>query len=179
MAKQKRIYIVHGWASHPDDCWMPWLKKELEKRGHSVFAPKMPNPKFPDINEWVGVLSDIVGLPDKDTYFVGHSLGCYIILKYLGDLETDAISGGIVCVGGKLWREGRPSFNEEKAKKSAGQIKAFFSDDDYYIPASEADVFKGVLNADVKILSKRGHFSRRENMTELSEVLEALDDLIV
>ena len=122
-------------------------------------------------------LTSIANKPDKNTYFVGHSLGCYIILKYLDNLEEDISVGGVICVGGRLWTEGRETINIDNVKKRAGIIKAFFSDNDYYIPISEADIFREKLGAEVRILHNMGHFSRKENLVELEEALIAVEEI--
>jgi len=114
---KKRVFIVHGFASWPEDCWFPWLRRELENRGFSVFLPEMPEPRNPDIERWVAVVSRIVKEPDADTFFVGHSLGVYIILKYIQTLAPDKKVGGVVAVGGALRKEGKVSLDEKKIKK--------------------------------------------------------------
>jgi esterase/lipase len=35
----KKVFIIHGWDGYPEEGWFPWLKKELEKKGFSVFVP--------------------------------------------------------------------------------------------------------------------------------------------
>lgn len=70
----KRVFIVHGWAGFPEEGFFPWLKSELIKRGFSVFVPVMPNALAPKIEEWIPFLSEQVGKPDSETYFVGHRI---------------------------------------------------------------------------------------------------------
>ncbi|HEY4508564.1 MAG TPA: alpha/beta hydrolase [Candidatus Paceibacterota bacterium] len=92
----KRVFLIHGWDANPNNHWFPWLSLELKARGFEVNAPQMPNTANPKVNEWLGFLSDYVGKPGKETYFVGHSLGCIAIARYLAKLpgntnyETDA-----------------------------------------------------------------------------------------
>ena len=71
----KRIFIIHGWSGAPEHCWFFWLKKELEQRGFFVEVPAMPHPDEPTIEDWVEKLSSVVGEPDEQTFFVGHSIG--------------------------------------------------------------------------------------------------------
>ncbi len=52
-----------------------------------VQVPAMPNTAEPKIETWVPFLEKLVGKPDKDTYLVGHSIGCQTILRYLDGLK--------------------------------------------------------------------------------------------
>src|SRR5688572_19611763 len=92
----KRIFVVHGWYGHPGEGWFPWLKETLEARGFEVFVPAMPDPAHPRIESWVRQLAGEVGELDQETFFVGHSIGCQTILRYLQ--MGDARAGGVVCV---------------------------------------------------------------------------------
>ena len=92
----KKIFIVHGWGGRPNEPWLAWLKKELENRGMAVVVPEMPDPENPKIEAWVLHLSQVVGLPDANTCFVGHSIGCQTILRYLQTLNTQV--GQVVFV---------------------------------------------------------------------------------
>src|SRR3989344_3577618 len=79
----KRVFIVHGWDFNPEVNWYPWLKKELEKKGFKVIVPEMPNTSEPKINAWVSYLKKVVGKLDEETYFIGHSIGCQTIMRFL------------------------------------------------------------------------------------------------
>ena len=96
----KRAFLVHGWEGRPDGNWFPWLTWELKAKGWEVNAPQMPNAAHPQVSEWLSFLRDYVGKPDKDTYFVGHSLGCLAIARYLEALSPKAKVGGCVFVSG-------------------------------------------------------------------------------
>ena len=47
----KRVFVIHGWGGYPEEGWKPWLKKELEKRGFTVFVPAMPDTEHPKMND--------------------------------------------------------------------------------------------------------------------------------
>jgi predicted alpha/beta hydrolase family esterase len=94
----KRVIIVHRWAGGPNDDWRPWLKSELEKMGYDVLVPNMPDTEVPTIEKWVNKLSEVVGTPDSETYFVGHSIGCQTILRYLETIDIKV--GGALFVAG-------------------------------------------------------------------------------
>ena len=94
----KRVFLIHGWSGNPKEPWFVWIKKELEKRNFKVTIPKMPNPDYPKIDVWVNFLKRVIKNPDKNTYLIGHSIGCQTILRYLEKLNKKI--GGCVFVAG-------------------------------------------------------------------------------
>lgn len=186
---KKRVFIIHGWGFKPKHNWYPWLKKELESKEFEAYVPEMPNTDEPEIGAWVGHLEEIVGKPDEQTYFVGHSVGCQTILRYLE--KSNAKIGGIVCVAGwfnlaGLKEEGeeviaiaRPwietPIDFEKVKNTASNITAIFSDNEPYGYVEEnKKVFEDKLNAKIIIEHKKGHFEKDDGVTEIPSVLEAI-----
>lgn len=180
----KRVFIIHGWTFGPKSYWIPWLKKELESKGYSVTAPQMPNTDEPDITAWVSYLTKLVGKADKDTYFVGHSIGCQTIMRYLSTINEPV--GGAVFVGGwftlkdledeetkaiaKPWLETPIDF--VKIKKNCKKITALFSDNDQFVPLENVKMFEKKLNAKTITVSKQGHFETQKSLPlALAELL--------
>ena len=98
----KKVVLVHGWGGTPDEGWFPWLKGELEAKGFEVAAPQLPNTDEPRIAAWVPSLAAAAGEVGEETYFVGHSMGCQTILRYLETLPEGAKVGGAIFVAGFL-----------------------------------------------------------------------------
>ena len=94
----KRVFIIHGWGGNPEEGWFPWLKEELINHGFEVYIPSMPDTNNPTIKNWVGNLKNIIKSPDKNTYFVGHSIGCQTILRYLENLNDNIKVGKVILV---------------------------------------------------------------------------------
>lgn len=186
----RRVFIVHGWGGRPSEGWLKWLAVELEKQGFAVYAPVMPNPDRPMIAPWVDYLKELVGAPDDQTYFVGHSIGCQTILRYLEALPNDAKIRGATLVAGwiklniasyeepgdeeiaKPWLE--QPLDWEKIKDHTNNFTAILSDDDPYVPLSTQKVFKESLNATIIIKEGLGHFVE----TKTKELPEALESVI-
>lgn len=185
----KRVFIIHGWDGYPEEGWFPWLKKELEKRGFQVKVPIMPEPAEPKIDAWVFYLAQIVGDVDENTFFVGHSIGCQTILRYLESLPADKKVGGAVFVAGwfvlsdleaeeekiirKPWLETPIDFN--KVKAATKNFVAVFSEDDPVVPIKEnRKLFEERLNPKIIVENKRGHFSGSDGVVELPAVLDEL-----
>src|SRR3989344_3597771 len=180
----EKAILIHGWEGNPRNCWFPWLKKELEKKNFKVVVPKMPNSDEPKINLWISKLKDVVDFPDEETYFVGHSIGCQAIMRYLETLPEKTKIGGIVFVAGffnlpfletkeekeiaKPWLNNR--INTDKIKMLTKNIVAIFSDDDQDVPLSDSKLFKERLNAKIIIEHNKGHFSDDAGIKELPVV---------
>ena len=79
----KKIIIVHGWDGRPDCGWFKWIAAELKKKEFKVIMPVMPDKETPVISKWIKHLDKVAGKIDEDTYFIGHSIGCQTIIRYL------------------------------------------------------------------------------------------------
>jgi hypothetical protein len=171
----KRVFVIHGWEGRPDDGWKPWLKKELESNGFSVSVPAMPDTKHPKMGAWVGHLAKTVGVPDKDCYFVGHSLGCITILRYLETLGTGQKVGGVVLVAGFSSNLGYGELESFFTKPVEWKnFVAIHSDNDPYVSLHYADFFKENLKATVSVEHGMKHFSGGDGITQLPVVLDRL-----
>ena len=187
----KQVYIIHGWSGSPKNFWLDWLGKELDKRGIKAVLPKMPDTDMPIIKSWVEHLASIVGRPGEDVYFVGHSIGCQTIFRYLETINSKV--GGVICVAGwfnlpnleteeekniaKKWLETPIDFEKIKSKVK-NQIVAIFSDDDPDVPLSDSEEFKNKLGSKIIVEHGRGHFSDDSNTKELPVVLDELLKMI-
>lgn len=71
----KQALMLHAWLNGPDAHWYPWLKTELENRGHTVYLPEIPtmNTNTPDLAVQMKFIEKNVPL-DKDVLVFGHSL---------------------------------------------------------------------------------------------------------
>lgn len=185
----KKVVIVHGWGAGPDWDWIPWLKAELEKQDVEVFVPTMPHTEAPVIEAWVKVLRDVVRAPDEDTYFVGHSIGCQAILRYLETL--DAPVGGAVFVAGWFDLENledeeveavaRPWIETPMDLEKIGELlprsTLIISDDDPY-GALDFNIHKFTeLGSNIVVLPNAGHITAEEGYSEVPQILEELNRL--
>lgn len=185
----KKVIIVHGWSGRPDCGWMSWLNKELSSRGFEVIAERMPNPDTPEIKSWIAKLKKIISKPDEDVYFVGHSIGCQTILRYLESLPEKTRVGGVVFVAGwlnlinletqeekdvsKQWLETPIKF--EKIKNKINKLVTIFSDNDPWVPLSDSEIMKKELGAKIILEKNKGHYIENETLeipVALKSILE-------
>ena len=172
---KKRVFIIHRWDGNPKGDLYPWLKTEIEKNGFEVHVPEMPNTSEPKIDEWVGHLNKTVGKLDKGTYFIGHSIGCQTIMRYLQDKKIKI--GGAVFVAGwfnldnledeevesiaKPWMEDKIEL--DNIKKIINKLTVILSDNDPYdFVGKNKKIFEDKFGAKVIIKKGMGHFTEED-----------------
>ncbi len=147
----------------------------------------------PKIKKWVSELEKQVSELDENTYFVGHSIGCQTIMRYLEKQDVKNI-GGILFVAPWLdllpeavsdeesYNIAQPWINNpinfEKIKNSTNKITCIFSDDDYFVALEQERKFKEILNAKTIIVKEKGHISAEDGVEELEDIYNALIDII-
>ncbi len=180
----KRVVLIHRWSGGPLDDWRPWLKGELEQRGWQVLVPEMPDTDVPVIEKWVSHLAEVAGVPDADTYFIGHSIGCQTILRYLETVDTPI--GGAVFVAGWFDLENledeevkeiaRPwietPIDLEKVRKVLPQSVLLISDNDPYGAFEENKRKFAEIVTETIALSNAGHITASEVPVILDQFLE-------
>jgi hypothetical protein len=97
LAAVRRVFVVHGYQAAPDRHWFPWLAEQLAADGFAVTVVALPDSETPVVRAWSETLAAAVGKVDAQTWFVGHSLGCITVLRYLGGL-----AGGSAGLGPML-----------------------------------------------------------------------------
>ncbi len=184
----KRVIIVHQWMAGADGDWRPWLKTELEKNGVEVYVPDMPNIDTPVIAVWVEKLRETVGTPDANTYFVGHSIGCQTILRYLETIDTQV--GGAVFVAGwfNLSNLESPEIEEIAApwinspinipqvKKVLSQSTLIISDNDPFGCFEENKQRFSEFVTKTIVIPGGGHLSAEDGYTELPVILNEINN---
>lgn len=188
--KMKKVIIVHGWGGNPNGDWFPWLKKELKKNRFEVIIPSMPDSDEPEIKKWVEFLEENISKVDEETYFIGHSIGCQAIMRYLEILPEKTKVGVVVFVAGwfnltdDTWDENytkeiaeqwiKTPIDFNKIKRHTENFIAIQSDNDPYVPLSDKEIFKEKLNAKIILLHNKGHISGEDGIKELPVVLNEI-----
>jgi len=180
----KRVFIIHGWDHNPSCHWYPWLKKELEEKDFEVFVPEMPNTEEPKINEWVSFLKEQVGELTEQTYFIGHSVGCQGVLRYLEILDSNVKVGGVVLIAPWMYLDSKTIEEEgeeiveiakpwmetpidwDKIRIHTNKFICLLSDNDPYVPLSNKELFEEKLFAKIIIEHNKGHYAPDNNISE-------------
>ena len=192
---EKRVFLIHGWGESPNDGWLPWLTSELEAQGYFSESLEMPDSMNPTIESWVNTIKRAVGEPDEETYFVGHSMGCQAILRYIESLPNGKKVGGAVLVApwfhlkDATWNDegftkelAEPwlttPINLEKVKSKAKHFVGIVSDNDSYVPLEDKEIIKNKLGAEIAVLNNRGHISGDDGIVDLTIALIKLTKIM-
>jgi uncharacterized protein len=183
----KKAFIVHRWDGKPDSDWYPWLKKELEKKGYEVEIPEMPNTESPKIEEWLPYLEKFVGNIDEEMIFIGHSVGCQAILRLLKKAEGKVSAVSLVAPWTRLvnldfeeasvarpWLE--TPIDWKNVKNKAEKFVAFLSDNDPWVPVTQAEFFQKKLGAQIFIEHNTGHFTEDDGVVKLPQLADQIND---
>ena len=179
-----RVFLIHGYGGSPNEGWRPWLRGELEERGYEVVIPAMPDTHHPRVGPWVQALHDAIGEPRPDDVFVGHSLGCIAIIRYLLTLARGQTVGQCIFVAG-FYEELGPEYEKLRSfldspidwphvRAACPSFSVIHSDDDTAVPVYCARNLAVALEVPMELQTGYGHFSGDDGITELPIVLEKI-----
>ncbi len=181
----KNALILHGTANDATRDWIPWLKKELERRKFRVWAPDLPGAEKPNIhryNQFIFSKWDF----DKDAIIVGHSSGAVAILGLLQALPDDVVVDKVLLVAGftddldyppvkEMFTE---PFDWKKIRKHAKTFILFHSDNDPYVPIWHGEKLREYLGAELIVMGGQAHFSTTtypgEKYNQFPQLLEKI-----
>ena len=173
--------------------WRPWLKKELEKGGYEVAMPEMPDIDTPVIEKWVSKLAEVAGEPDENTFFIGHSIGCQAILRYLDShlFKPFGKVGGAIFVAG--WFDlknleskdvediARPwiglPINPNKIRRVLPKSALIISDNDPFGCFEENKKRFEEIGSKIVVMHNAGHITKEDGFEELPMIVEELEKL--
>jgi len=190
----RRVFIVHRWGGLATDNWYQWLSTELEKEGIEVHVPQMPQTDTPHIATWVPALATVVGTPDEQAYFVGHSVGCSTVLRYIESLSEGTKAGGAVFVA--PWAKSLTNLEDDeetqtiakewldtpidfaKVRVRLPKSVAIFSDNDKFVPLDNQEVFRDKFNSKIIIEHGLGHMSPDDDVEQVPSILSSALSLL-
>ena len=184
----KKLYLIHGKGANPEEGWFKFLKEEFSGNNWEVEAFNMPNTHCPKIEEWVKYLEENVSDIDENTYFLGHSIGCQTIMRFLEKLPKNQKIGGVIFIApwfnltdnsyesqeekeiAEPWIN--LDMNYERVKRPTEYFFCIFSDNDPFVPSSDIELFEERLNAKTKVLENKGHFNELEEFKEAYPIIK-------
>ncbi len=180
------IFIIHGAYGSPQENWIPWLQRELERDGHTVFAPQFPTPERQSLSSWMKVMKKYEKNIDEETIFVAHSIGTAVVLHVLESLQKPIraailVSPFISPLGEKRFdsinKTFYTTFDWKRIKENCKIFVLFHSDNDPYVPAEKALEVAERLDKVIIVISKAGHFNAAAGYTQFPLLLKHIEKL--
>jgi len=173
--KKKYTYIIlHGFQCPPDVPRYKYWKAELERQGHKVIVPALPDPDKPSEDAQVAAALDAADY-DENTVLFGHSLGAVVAMKVVEKLKKPiarlVLAGGFVDRDFKDKR--RPfdknfswKFDGEKIRKNVKTIQILHDPRDYAVSKEQLKRLEGVLGVTaIRLDSEEPHFTGERELT--------------
>ncbi|OUZ12861.1 alpha/beta hydrolase [Aeromicrobium sp. PE09-221] len=179
---RQRAVIFHGYGATPDDHWFGWLADRLREDGITTTIPALPDPLDPDPHRWGRTIGETLGVPDKQTTVVAHSLGCLATLRYLHSLSAAWHLNTLVLVAGFVDRlPALPELDEFIGDRlnltdlddHIDRLVVIRSDDDPLVPPALTDRLAGLLGVPAQIVPGAGHFLATDGISALPSAYDA------
>jgi hypothetical protein len=170
----KKALILISWYGAPENDWLPWLKKELEKQGYEVAVPDLPTiqTNLPDMEQMLKILK-----VDENTIVIGHSLGALLGLRLAEKQKFEKlilVSGwdfddGLAPEHRLFWPN---KIDHKKIKSNVKEFVVIHSSNDPYTPSSDAEAMSQRLGGKFVLIQNGGHLSQKSGgRTDLPEIL--------
>ncbi|MFH1787299.1 MAG: alpha/beta hydrolase [archaeon] len=172
------LNIVKGFNQNELD-WIPWIKKELEKREIDCDTPLMPRSWNPNYDEWKEEFEKLdIG---ENSILIGHSAGGAFLVRWLGETKQ-RIKKLILVAPAKVIDDfnGRLEifydFNvDDSIKNRVGEIVIFFSDTERKGIKEAVKLYSHMFEIVPIELKNKGHFI--ENHMGTKEFPELLNEI--
>jgi len=182
----KHFLIIHGTHGSPEGNWFPWLRHELEQRGHTVSLPTFPTPNNQSFETWLEVAQrELVGHDPADTVLIGHSIGAAFALRLAeivgqpyaaifavcpfvcptNDPDYDALNRSFVD----------HTFDWPMIRRGAKCWALFAGDNDPYVSYEAALHVAVNLGKQLEIIKGGGHLNAAFGYTRFDALLKAID----
>jgi len=181
--------IIHGTMGSPEGNWFPWLKAELESRGHTVSVPAFPTPDGQCLDAWMQVATvSLQGIDPAKTILVGHSIGPALMLhmaartqvpyraifavcpflRQIGNPEYDTLNASFIL----------PDLDWRKVTMGAKLFVFFASDNDPYVPLSYAQEVAAHCSSELRLIPGGGHLNAEFGYTRFDVLLNSIEDIL-
>ncbi len=176
-----KFVLLHGFTGTSKGDFQPWLKTELEKQGHEVYAPDLPNTDHPDAEEQAKFVLDNFKF-DENTVLIGHSYGTVTALRILEQLKQPIHK--YISVAGfaepKFLDKLRPfeettnwNFDFSKIKNNVQEITFLRASNDTAVPQERSDsLLKNLKGEIVDFVAEADHVCGEQEPVVLQNALQ-------
>ncbi|MBI2176614.1 alpha/beta hydrolase [Candidatus Woesearchaeota archaeon] len=172
--------FIHSTGGNPDECFYPWLRKELEKRGHKAYAPFFPTPLGQTLDNWLREFEPYWQYVNEESVFVGRSIGPAFILRLLEKSKAKVKAAFLVagfCSDLGI-HEFRPliktfvdkPFKWSRIKANCKKFLVYNADNDLIVSMQKGEELAKNLGTDAIIVENAGHFHFKKFPKMLNDI---------
>lgn len=176
----KNFFIIHGSFGNSKEHYLPWLEKELKHKGEVVCVDFPIGVDNQNYSNWANVLNKYKQKINKNSIFIGRSIGPIFIIKYLmrNNLKIQkliSISGfNNFLVGDANYDEVNASMfvnNLKEFKKNCNNVVCIYSENDPYVKLNALKSFADDIATTQVDIKDGGHFNTESGYGEKFEEL--------
>jgi predicted alpha/beta hydrolase family esterase len=166
-ALKSHVLFVHGGGegAHEADEKLAASLRDALGGGYDVRSPKMPNEGSPEVEAWKDRISEELAAMDGEVVLVGHSVGAFVLLKYLSEEEPEKPVAGLLLVAAPYvgtggWELDEYALREDFASELPEGLQVFLyhGRDDEEVPFEHLALYEANLpRAAVRVSDGRGH----------------------
>lgn len=183
-----KMYIFHGTMGTPSGNWFPWLAQQGTSLGLEVATPLLPTPQGQTLDGWLSAFTAQCGDTDKDSIFVGHSIGAVFCLRLLERL-SHGVRGSVLVAPphqnlGLAEYDGlnasfvEGSFQWRDIKERAGELSLMVSDNDPYVPQGHFSFYARGLGVTPTVIAGGGHLNAESGHLTLPPILSFVERVL-
>ncbi len=178
--------LIHGSFGSPFSNWIPYLRKEIEKKDLDVYTPDFPTGVgYQNYENWSKLLNVYVesGIINENTVIFGHSIAPVFICKFLIENKIKVKRLVFVCgfnnylginedydaVNGSMYFN-----NLSDIKNYCEDIVCIYSDNDPYVKYDVEKEFADTITNNQIMISGGEHLNSESGYNEFSELLKYL-----
>ena len=180
---KKYVLFVHGGGegAYEEDRELAADLRGALGGAYDVRYPKMPDEDHPEYGAWRGRISkELAGL-DGEVILVGHSVGAFVLLKYLSEEAVEKPLAGLFLVappyvGSGGWEIEEDALREDSSSKLPEGLPVFIyhSRDDEVVPFAHLALYKEKLpQATIREFDGRGH-QFNDDLSDVARDIERL-----
>jgi predicted alpha/beta hydrolase family esterase len=176
-----KVVIIPGNGCSPvhDANWYSWMERELQQYSafSDVILRDMPDPYQAKESIWIPFIVDELGA-DENTILIGHSSGAEAAMRLL---ETHKLKGCVLvsachtdlgCESERVSGYYSRPWKWDAIRSNVEWILQYHSEDDPFIPRSEADHVALNLQSDYTCFKNKSHFFYPKDVKHI------IDDII-
>jgi predicted alpha/beta hydrolase family esterase len=179
----KQVLFVHGGGegAYEEDKKLAENLQNALRAAFDVRCPRMPDEASPDSEAWKGTIARELAALDGEVVLVGHSLGAFVLLRYITEEAVEKPVAGLFLVaapyvGTEGWQVEEDALPEDFASKLPEGLPVFLyhSRDDEVVPFAHLALYAEKLpQASIHEFDGRGH----QFDDDLSEVARDIKEL--